>query len=179
MAIDPRSLLKRDSATLSGDALMLARPEVLRGVDAGQQTALEALQIRTVFDLAASAAFGAARRVLRLQDDATLPEAQLQRVAADIADAPAGVPVAELALQPIQALRAIDAQHRPRCCTLHWPPPPSATWPCGRRTAPRARCWPTSWSATIRCPWATLAHRPNCCRRTAPSPPSVCCTGSC
>jgi len=113
MAIDPRSFLKSDSATLAGDALMQARPEVLRGVDAAQQTALEALEIRTVFDLAASAAFGAARRLLLLQDDATLPEAQLQRVASDIADTPAGVPVAELALQPIQALKAIGAQRAP------------------------------------------------------------------
>ena len=113
MAIDPRSFLKNDSATLSGDALMQARPEVLRGVDATQQTALEALEIRTVFDLAASAAFGAARRLLLLQDDATQPEAQLQRVASDIADTPAGVPVAELALQPIQALKAVGAQRAP------------------------------------------------------------------
>ena len=108
MAIDPRTLLKSASADLRGDALMLARPEVLRGVDAAQQAALEALQIRTVFDLAASASFAAARRVLRLQDDATLPEAQLQRVAADLADAPAGVPVADLAAQPVAALKMVD-----------------------------------------------------------------------
>jgi hypothetical protein len=110
MPLDPRSLLKRDSATLAGDALMQAAPGVLRGVDAAQQAALEALGIRTVFDLAASAAFAAARRLLLLQDDATQPEAQLQRVAADIADVPAGVPVAELALLPIQALKAVGAQ---------------------------------------------------------------------
>ncbi len=108
MATDPKTLLKQEHAGLSGDALMLARPEVLRGVVAAQQTALEALQIRTVFDLAASAAFAAARRVLLLQDDATRPEAQLQRVAADLADAPAGVPVAELAAQPVVALKAIE-----------------------------------------------------------------------
>ena len=109
MATDPRQFLKADSAQLSIDALMLARPEVLRGVDASQQTALEALDIRTVFDLAASAAFGAARRLLLLQTDATQPEAQLQRVAADIADTPAGVPVADLALLPIAALKAVGA----------------------------------------------------------------------
>src|SRR5574337_505059 len=113
MAIDPRSFLKSASATLAGEALMLARPEVLRGVDAAQQTALEAIEIRTVFDLAASAAFGAARRLLLLQDDATLPEAQLQRVASDIADTPAGVPVAELAALPIQALKAVGVQRAP------------------------------------------------------------------
>jgi hypothetical protein len=110
MAIDPRTFLKSDSANLSGDALMLAAPSVLRGVDAAQQSALEVLEIRTVFDLAASAAFGAARRLLLLQDDATQPEAQLQRVASDIANTPAGVPVADLALLPIQSLKAVGAQ---------------------------------------------------------------------
>ncbi len=113
MAIDPRSFLKSDSASLSGDALMEAAPSVLRGVDAAQQTALEVLEIRTVFDLAASAAFGAAHRLLRLQDDATQPEAQLQRVASDIAATPAGVPVADLALLPIQSLKAVGAQRAP------------------------------------------------------------------
>jgi len=113
MAIDPRTLLKGDSAGLAGDALMQARIGVLRGVDAAQEAALEVLQIRTIFDLAASAAFAAARRLLLLQDDATQPEAQLQRVASDIADTPAGVAVADLAQLPIQALKAVGTQRAP------------------------------------------------------------------
>lgn len=113
MATDVRNALKGASSTLTGDALMQARPDVLRGVDAAQQAALETLDVRTVFDLAASSAFAAARRLLRLQDDATQPEAQLQRVAADLVAAPAGAAVAELAQLPIAALKAVGPARAP------------------------------------------------------------------
>src|SRR5262249_7557207 len=85
-----------------------ARPGVLIGVSAAAETALAALNIKSIFDLAASRVFAAAAALAAIETDPTAVEARLNVVASDVAIMPPGVPVRELANQPITILRGIE-----------------------------------------------------------------------
>jgi hypothetical protein len=100
-------LLKSASAALAGDGLLKARTGVLLGVSDAAQAALDAMNVRTVFDLAASRVFDTARRLVALETDPTQAEARLNTVAADAVALPAGVPVNELSRQPLAILRGV------------------------------------------------------------------------
>jgi hypothetical protein len=100
-------LLKSASAALAGDGLLKARTGVLLGVSDAAQATLDAMNVRTVFDLAASRVFDTARRLVALETDPTQAEARLNTVAADAVTLPAGVPVNELSRQPLAILRGV------------------------------------------------------------------------
>ena len=110
---DVARFLKSAFAGLAPDEALRQPPGVLLGVSAGAQAALETLGVRTVFDLAASRVFATARALLAIQQDPTTAEARLNAVAADAVDAPAGVPVTELADQPIAILRGVGSANAP------------------------------------------------------------------
>src|SRR6185503_5411844 len=79
----------------------------LLGLSTAAAAALTPIGVATVFDLAASRVFTTAARLLSLQVDPALAEARLNAVPMDAVDPPAGVPVTELADQPISILRGI------------------------------------------------------------------------
>lgn len=110
---DVARFLKSAFAGLAPDEALRQPPGVLLGVSAGAQAALETLGVRTVFDLAASRVFATARALLAIQRDPTTAEARLNVVAADAVDAPAGMPVTELADQPIAILRGVGSANAP------------------------------------------------------------------
>lgn len=105
---DPSRWLRSGSAALTPDEALRAQPSELIGVGATQTSALASVGIYSIFDLAASRIFAAAGALLALADDPTAVEARLNVVASDVARMPPGVPVSELASQPIGILRGID-----------------------------------------------------------------------
>src|SRR5262249_46138611 len=92
----------------ASDEALRARPGALIGVSAAAESALATLNINSIFDLAASRVFAAAAALGAIEKDPTAVEARLNVVASDIAIMPPGVPVRELASQPISILRGID-----------------------------------------------------------------------
>ncbi len=79
----------------------------LVGVSADEATALKALGIESIFDLAASRVFATAKLLVEVSRDSRRAEARLGIVAADAVAMPAGVPVDELADEPISILKGI------------------------------------------------------------------------
>ena len=141
---DVARFLKSAFAGLAPDEALRQPPGVLLGVSAGAQAALETLGVRTVFDLAASRVFATARALLAIQRDPTTAEARLNVVAADAVDAPAGMPVTELADQPIAILRGVGSANAPALGAAV-DVSKFATSRSGRRTRPpeRSSNWPT------------------------------------
>jgi hypothetical protein len=108
---DVRQLLKSAFGASKPDEALRHPAAALLGVSSAAQMALEAIGTRTVFDLAASRTFATASALLAIQRDPTTAEARLNVVAADAVEAPAGVPVTELADRPITVLRGISPTH--------------------------------------------------------------------
>ena len=106
---DVAEFLKSAFAALEPDEALRQQVTALLGVSASAQNALAPLGVYTVFDLAASRIFATARALLAIQRDPTTAEARLNVAAADAVEAPPGIPVAELADQPINILRGIGA----------------------------------------------------------------------
>lgn len=79
----------------------------LLGVSGAAVAALGGLSVASVFDLAASRVFAAASLLLEVSRNPARAEARLGVVAADAVAMPAGVPVDELADQPISVLKGI------------------------------------------------------------------------
>ena len=111
---DVRGFLRSAFAARGLDEVLRAPGSALIGVHPAAEAALAALDISSVFDLAASHVFGAAAGLVAIGQDPTAAEARLNVVAGDVAAMPPGVPVRELADQPIAILRAIGRQRRPR-----------------------------------------------------------------
>jgi hypothetical protein len=79
----------------------------LLGVSAGEVAALKALGVESIFDLAASRVFATAGLLVEVSRNPRRAESRLGVMAADAVAMPAGVPVDELADQPIAILRGI------------------------------------------------------------------------
>ena len=112
---------------------MLRAPvDVLLGVPAAARAALEAVNVRTVFDLAASELFATAALLLAAETDPTLAESRLNVAAADAVSAPPGIPIGEWARRGLSLLARHDhpagrrARHRAGRLRRF------ATWRCGR-----------------------------------------------
>src|SRR5215813_5694121 len=98
----------RSAATAMGaDEILRAPPRTLMGVSAAAEAALQAINISSIFDLAVSRVFAAASALVAIQRDPTAIESRLNIVASDVAQPPPGMPVDELANQPISILRPI------------------------------------------------------------------------
>jgi hypothetical protein len=106
-------LLKSGVSALGPDEALRQPVGSLLGVSTAAQTALAPIGIHTIFDLAASRIFATANALLDIQRDFTTAEARLNMVAADAIEAPAGVPVTELADSSIAILRGIGAANAP------------------------------------------------------------------
>src|SRR6476661_5310799 len=104
---DVRGFLRSAFAARGLDEVLRAPASALIGVHPAAEDALAALDISSVFDLAASHVFGAAAGLVAIGQDPTAAEARLNVVAGDVAAMPPGVPVRELADQPIAILRGI------------------------------------------------------------------------
>jgi hypothetical protein len=107
--LDSTRFLRSAFAANAPDEVLRAPPGALMGLSAAAESALAALDIHSVFDLAASRVFAAAAALTAIETDPTAVEARLNVVAGDVALMPPGVPVRELASQPIGILRGIDA----------------------------------------------------------------------
>ncbi len=105
LAID-RLLRSAHGASTSDEALRLPVSALL-GVSSGAASALGALQILSVFDLAASRVFATAAKLVEVAADPSRAEARLGVFAADAVTMPAGVAVGSLADQPLSILRGI------------------------------------------------------------------------
>jgi hypothetical protein len=101
------ALLRSEAAEMEPDEVLRAPTAMLMGVSAAAQSALTAINIRSVFDLAAARVFAGATRLLEIGRDPNAVEARLDAVAGDVADVPPGVPVRDLVNQPIGVLRDI------------------------------------------------------------------------
>jgi len=107
---NPSDVLASEHTSLTAEEILHQPPDVLLGVSAAARTALGSLDVRSVFDLAASRVFATAARLLVAHRDPTSAEARLDAVPADAVAAPAGVPVSELAVQPIAILKGIGPE---------------------------------------------------------------------
>ena len=107
--LDSTRFVRSAFAVRAPDEVLRAPPGALMGVSAAAEAALAALDLHSVFDLAASRVFAAAAALTAIENDPTAVEARLNVVAGDVATMPPGVPVRELASQPIGILRGIDA----------------------------------------------------------------------
>ncbi|MEW6518368.1 MAG: hypothetical protein AB1461_03040 [Thermodesulfobacteriota bacterium] len=92
----------------TGREALRAAPGALIGVSPAAESALAVLNIRSIFDLAASRVFAAASSLVAIGQDPASVEARLNVVADDVARVPSGMPVRDLARQPITILRAVD-----------------------------------------------------------------------
>ena len=110
---DVAGALKSAFAALEPDEALRQPVTALLGVSSAAQTALEPLGVRTIFDLAASRVFAAAAGLVAVEQDPTSAEARLNVIAGDVAEMPPGVPVRELADQPISILRALGESAGP------------------------------------------------------------------
>src|SRR5262249_57426439 len=99
--------LRTSATTMAPDEALRARTGLLIGVTSAAEAALAAVQINSIFDLATSRVLAAANALLALKHDPTAVEARLNVVANDVAEMPPGVPVRELASQPIAILTGI------------------------------------------------------------------------
>src|SRR5436190_3139182 len=97
------------------DAMLRAPVTALLGVSSAAGAALQPIGITSVFDLAASRIFNAARRLAAIADDRdrSEPENRLGVVASDIVDRPADIALADLATQPVAILRGVGPAQAP------------------------------------------------------------------
>ena len=102
--------VKTDSADLSADEILQSPLDILLGVSANARAAIEALNIRTVFDLAASQVFATAAALVATETDATTVEARLNGAAADAVIPPPGLAVGEWSRQGLTILAGITAE---------------------------------------------------------------------
>ena len=109
--VQAAELVRSEHTARTADEILRAPVTALLGVSSAAATALGTIGVASVFDLAASRVFGAARRLAALADDPDRKrtESRLGVVAADTVDAPAGVAIAALAAQPIAILRGVGA----------------------------------------------------------------------
>jgi hypothetical protein len=107
--LDSTRFLRSAFAVRAPDEVLRAPPGALMGVSAAAEAALATLDIHSVFDLAASRVFAAAAALTAIETDPAAVEARLNVVASDVAVMPPGMPVRELASQPIGILQGIDA----------------------------------------------------------------------
>ena len=105
--------LRSGSAAMAPDEALRASPTHLIGVSAAAATALATINVHSIFDLAASRVFAAAAGLVAIEQDPTSAEARLNVIAGDVAEMPPGVPVRELADQPISILRALGESAGP------------------------------------------------------------------
>lgn len=110
---DIRRFLRSTSAAMAPDETLRARPGALIGVSTAAESALAMIDIHSIFDLAVSRVFAAAAALVAIERNPTAVEARLNVVASDVAQMPAGVPVRELANQPISILTAIGETAAP------------------------------------------------------------------
>lgn len=104
------TLVKTANSARTADEVLRGPIGALLGVSDDAVAALGSINIQTVFDLAASRIFAAASDLVAISAGNTQRiENRLNIVPSDAIDAPAGVPVAELARQPISILRSIGA----------------------------------------------------------------------
>lgn len=102
--------VKTNSSARTTDEVLRGPVIALLGVSDTAASVLQGLQINTVFDLAASRVFAAAADLVAISDgNLDRLENRLNAVPSDVVDAPPGVPVAELAKQPISVLRGIGS----------------------------------------------------------------------
>lgn len=89
---------------------LLTRPvTALLGVTPAGATILEALNVETVFDLASSVTFGAARRIAEAAEDPNSEMALSGAVPLDLVDLPARtIPVGELQMENVERLRGVS-----------------------------------------------------------------------
>ena len=106
--------VRTSSSASTADEILRGPVGALLGVSDGAVAALATINVKTVFDLAASRVFAAASDLVAISDgNAERVQNRLNAVPADTIDAPAGVAVAELARQPIAILRSIGAVNGP------------------------------------------------------------------
>src|SRR5262245_2595901 len=105
--LDTRRFLRSASAAMAPDAVLRARPGILIGVSTAAESALTAVHVHSVFDLAASRAFAAAAGLAAVQQDPTAAETRLNATASDVPQVPPAVSVRGLANRPISVLRAV------------------------------------------------------------------------
>jgi hypothetical protein len=112
---DSVDLVRSDFTSRTADEMLRAPVTALLGVSAAAAAALQPIGIVSVFDLAASRVFAAARRLAVVADDSDHgePESKLGAVASDVVEMPAGVAVADLARQPLAILRGIGGANAP------------------------------------------------------------------
>ncbi len=112
---DSVDLVRADFTARTADEMLRAPVTALLGVSAEAAAALKTIGVGSVFDLATSRVFSAARRLVAVANDTDRgqPETRLGVVPTDIVETPAGVAVAELAGQPIDILRGIAAADAP------------------------------------------------------------------
>lgn len=101
-------LLKTENAALVTEAALTSPVDVLQGVTAEARAALEAVDIRTVFDLAVSHLFATAAALTAAETDATTLESRLNGAAADAVDPPPGLAVGEWARQGLSILASLE-----------------------------------------------------------------------
>lgn len=99
--------LRSEAAAMEPDEALRAPTGMLIGVSAAAQSALAAINIQSIFDLAAARVFAGATRLLEIGRDPNAVEARLDAVAGDVAEIPPGVEVRDLVNQPIGILRDI------------------------------------------------------------------------
>ena len=104
-------LVKTTQATRNADEVLRLPVASLQGVSAAVTAALNDLAIHSVFDLATSRVFAAARRLVTNERDPQSVDVRLNAVPADAIDRPPDVAVADLSRQPIAILRGIGVAH--------------------------------------------------------------------
>ena len=110
MAFTLADHLKTPHAALTAEDVLRAPVDVLLGVPAAARAALEAVNVRTVFDLAASELFATAALLLAAETDPTLAESRLNVAAADAVSAPPGIPIGEWARRGLSLLAGMTTQ---------------------------------------------------------------------
>src|SRR5438552_494440 len=106
--------VKTPSSARTADEILRGPVEALLGASDDAVAALATINVKTVFDLAASRVFAAANDLVAISDGNTQRvENRLNAVPSDAIDAPAGVAVAEFARQPISILRSIGPTNAP------------------------------------------------------------------
>src|SRR5688572_3331294 len=103
------SRLKAPHAGLTAEEVLRAPVDVLLGVGAPAREALKSVNVRTVFDLAASEIFATAAMLRRAETDPTLAEARLNIAAADAVIPPPGVPIGEWSRRGLTLLAGITS----------------------------------------------------------------------
>jgi hypothetical protein len=102
-------LVKTAQSARAASEILRAKVSVLAGVTPAMDSALAGIDVKTVFDLAASRVFAAAARLVDAERNPSSVDVRLDAVPADAVERPADVPVAKLAGQSIAILKRIGA----------------------------------------------------------------------